>query len=151
VKWVLSSDTILVFLAVAVLRSMDAVLGQPEPTVAAISAWIAFGVAAAIGVFVTRRRGKFPVGTVIGIVAALLVTACDKPAEVTSQTSNSEFDVGRMFEHDGCEVFRFYDAGRAHYYVRCAPGAARVDSGYLQYCGKNCTHYVPESIETVSP
>lgn len=52
------------------------------------------------------------------IVLAMFVIGCQGDAQETRATTNSEFHVQLLFEHDGCKVYRFYD-GRFIYYTDC--------------------------------
>jgi hypothetical protein len=66
-------------------------------------------------------------------------------------SSNPGFVVSLLFEHDGCEVFRFVDGGNYRYYVRCKPGDdVTAIEQHTQYCGKNCYRTVQEEIQTVT-
>jgi hypothetical protein len=38
-----------------------------------------------------------------------------------------EFDVGFLLEHEGCRLYRFFDAGYYHYYAKCH-GSSEVSS-----------------------
>jgi len=49
---------------------------------------------------------------------ALLLAACEKPAEQTEKSSNSDFNVERLFKTDGCTIYRFHD-NRAVYFAKC--------------------------------
>lgn len=65
----------------------------------------------------------------------LLLVGCAKRPMATGRTDNSEFDVGKLFTHDGCTLYRFYDNGRHHYFTNCS---GRTMTTYS--CGKNCTN-----------
>jgi hypothetical protein len=57
----------------------------------------------------------------LGIAAVLVLTsACKGPPEETIHTKN--YEVERLFEIDGCNVYRFYDSS-SKYFVTC-PGNA---------------------------
>lgn len=54
------------------------------------------------------------------LLLAICITFCAgclKPALQKAQTSNSNFTVHLLFEHDGVKVYRFYDNGEAIYYT----------------------------------
>lgn len=85
---------------------------------------------------------------VVLLCAATL--GCEKAAESVSSPSNAEFEVERLFSHEGCVVYRFRDSGRARYYVRCASGDATTSSSHTETCGKNCTTTFTEEIQTVT-
>ena len=57
------------------------------------------------------------------LLLALLLGACDRgePALESRPTDNANFDVQRLFTVDGCTAYRFVDARRYRYFVRCAP------------------------------
>lgn len=76
------------------------------------------------------------------VAAALVLAGCSPaPAESTTPSSNPAVTVDRLLEHDGCVVYRFYDAGYARYFVRCPEGAARTEWDERYPCGKGqvCT------------
>jgi hypothetical protein len=66
---------------------------------------------------------------------ALALVGCYQPAEQAQQV-NQNFKVERLFEHDGCTAYRFYDS-RTIYYVRCRDGRVSADSSYWQSTGKS--------------
>ena len=68
----------------------------------------------------------------------LLLTGCYKQAESSSRPSNGEFEVQKLFEHQGCTVYRFYHSGY-RYYTRCK---SDVTTTWNESCGKNCTRSV---------
>lgn len=76
---------------------------------------------------------------------ALLLSACVVDPVATTRTDNPQVPVDTLFEKDGCTVYRFEDAGRYHYFVRCEPGDDAALG--MQNCGKNCTH--TEEIPTI--
>ncbi len=78
----------------------------------------------------------------IGVLGVLMATsACVAPAISQTATNNANVHVDRLFDHDGCTVYRFLD-GSYHYYVRCidAPGAptTTAQTTNIVSCGKNC-------------
>ncbi len=77
---------------------------------------------------------------------ALLATGCDKDTIAITQSTNSKVPVGKLFELDGCTVYRFADGGRNHYYTVCG-NAVTTSEARLESCGKNCytTHYYDTS------
>lgn len=65
------------------------------------------------------------------LIAAVGLFGCQKQPEVSTHQGN--FNVEKLFTHEGCTVYRFYD-DRTVYYTNCQ-GQANT-----QYsCGKNCT------------
>lgn len=71
--------------------------------------------------------------TVLAILALTVLAGCSKPAE-TSTAVGVEFTVDKLFTHEGCTVYRFYDGGNARYYTNCQGSAS-----WQENCGKNCT------------
>ena len=67
-----------------------------------------------------------------------LVGCSPTPPQQTLKTSNPEFTVHMIGKVDGCTIYRFEDAGRSHYFVRCIEGS--VHAMGIQGCGKNCTY-----------
>ena len=66
----------------------------------------------------------------------LAAAGCHAAPVAESATNNAEVQVEVLFVHDGCTVYRFYDAG-AHYYVRC-DGMPPATLNRVS-CGKGCT------------
>lgn len=71
--------------------------------------------------------------TVLVILALTVLAGCVKQAE-TSTSVGSEFVVDKLFTHEGCTVYRFYDGGNARYYTNC-----QGSTNWQENCGKNCT------------
>lgn len=69
--------------------------------------------------------------TLLAVLALTVIAGCSKPAE-TSTAVGAEFVVDRLFTHEGCTVYRFYDGGNARYYTNCGSTA------WTQQCGKGC-------------
>jgi hypothetical protein len=92
------------------------------------------------------------------IALLILLAGCETDALTTQPTNNAGFEVGLLFEHEGCRVFRFRDGGDRRYFVRCGDGSAHVEwQTHVTNCHKvgkstSCTttHYDHE-IDTVSP
>jgi hypothetical protein len=76
------------------------------------------------------------------LLAVLAVLGCYKDPESRHTTSNPEIPVGKLFEFDGCTVYRFSD-GDTRYFARC-DSVARV--GWRERRGRVT---VPIDIETV--
>ena len=70
------------------------------------------------------------------ILAVALLAGCSKPAE-TSTAVGTEFVVDKLFTHEGCTVYRFYDGGGTRYYTNC-----QGSTSWIEQCGKNCTRQV---------
>lgn len=81
----------------------------------------------------------------IAIIAllSLVVAGCGNKGEQEKQSSNPNFNVTRLFTHEGCAVYRFSDVGAYRYYAVCG-GHASTD--WTEGCGKGCTRNV--SIDT---
>lgn len=58
------------------------------------------------------------------VACATLLASCAKPGESEAYSSNAEFKIVKLFEHEGVKVYRFYDNGRYIYYTNAA-GATR--------------------------
>ena len=80
------------------------------------------------------------------LVLTSLTLSCAKDPVSTQKTNNSDVSIGLLFEHDGCRVYRFMDAGEYIYYVTCGHGAEAATS-WERSCGKNCVQHeiVPEA------
>lgn len=65
-----------------------------------------------------------------------LAAGCSKPAE-TSTAVGVEFVVDKLFTHEGCTVYRFYDGGGARYFTNC-----QGSTNWTEHCGKGCTRQV---------
>lgn len=74
------------------------------------------------------------------VVMVLIISGCQKPAAERAQTNNTAFQVDTLFTKDGCTVYRFEDAGRSRYFVRCSVGNTRTE--WTESCGKSCTREV---------
>lgn len=80
------------------------------------------------------------------LLLLLLLVGCEHKALHVSGTNNVEYQVGFLFEHDGCKVYRFYDEGH-RYFVKCENGSTSTHRNVS--CGKNCVR--PEDIQTEVP
>jgi hypothetical protein len=73
------------------------------------------------------------------IVPVLFLAGCAPTIpEKTLSTSNPRFEVDVVGKVDGCTIYRFTDAGKQHYFVKCADGS--VQASTIQTCGKNCKY-----------
>lgn len=80
-------------------------------------------------------------------IAAILCAACTNPGtpvQVTGAVTESNFEVSRLFDTEGCAVYRFRDAGRYHYFTTCGEAI----SSQTETCGKGCTRQYSETIRT---
>ena len=82
------------------------------------------------------------------LLAVLLLGCAEDPIE-TKKTNNPGIEVGLLFEHEGCRVYRFYDYLERHYFVRCKSGEQQVFDRRTENCGKNCQHDVIEEVPTL--
>lgn len=73
--------------------------------------------------------------TVLAIIAFTILAGCSKPAE-TSTAVGVEFVVDKLFTHEGCTVYRFYDGG-TRYFTNC-----QGSTSWTEQCGKGCTRQV---------
>ena len=81
---------------------------------------------------------------IIGFVTVGLLVACSEPEESIASSSNGNILVEKLFNVDGCTVYRFQDAGYNRYFSSCKTGHSEMT--YLQNCGKNCSR--PETISS---
>lgn len=70
--------------------------------------------------------------TLLAILAIAVLSGCSKPAE-TRTAVGREFVVDKLFTHEGCTVYRFYDGG-TRYFTNCSGS-----TNWQESCGKNCT------------
>ena len=80
-------------------------------------------------------------------LAAVLLTGCLSDPESMAQSSNPQVEVQRLFQVDGCQVYRFADGGRPHYFARCGQQVRTIGT-YSEPCGKNCRTELDEDIST---
>lgn len=82
----------------------------------------------------------------IMLAAAFALSACARPVSESDKARvENGFQVAKLFTHDGCTVYRFYDEGRSRYYVNCN-GATLAD--HTVYCGKSCLSTQTDEITT---
>lgn len=82
---------------------------------------------------VNRRYYKFG-GAYLLIAVGLMLSfsGCRKPPE-NSTPAGHGFVVEKLFTHEGCSVYRFYDSINPRYFTNCT-GSTNWDEN----CGKNC-------------
>lgn len=68
--------------------------------------------------------------------AAVVLAGCGEKPVSTAPTDNAAIKVERLFDHDGCTVYRFYDAG-TRYFVKCRDGSTRTEWSESYPCGKS--------------
>ena len=74
----------------------------------------------------------------------LVFTDVNKKPIETTKTNNQDYDVNKLFTKDGCDVYRFHDAGYPRYFVNCGNNQASIS--WNVGCGKGCTNNV--SVQT---
>lgn len=68
------------------------------------------------------------------LLASLALAGCGGAGtSVPTRGAVDAFNVERLFEVDGCVVFRFYDHMNAHYFTNCAGQTTSTVA-----CGKGC-------------
>ncbi len=72
------------------------------------------------------------------ILATIFLSSCVKDAQVTVNTTNSNFKVELLFEQDGCKMYRFKDGGHYVYWSNCK---GKTETVYNESSGKS-THEV---------
>lgn len=75
---------------------------------------------------------KMQVIKIMGIALLLALAGCGMQPE--SQVKAGDGTVSRLFEVDGCRVYRFVDVGTYRYFTNCSGSTEWKES-----CGKNCT------------
>lgn len=80
------------------------------------------------------------------IVAAILLAGCGPEEAEEKKQVNKNFVVERLFTHEGCTVYRFYDNDLSRYFSDCR---GKVSSEWTESCGKNCSRLVESEVETV--
>jgi hypothetical protein len=60
-------------------------------------------------VWTPLERGVRP----LALLVACLLVGCGADAVSTAHTDNAQINVERLFDHDGCTVYRFQDGGDA--------------------------------------
>lgn len=69
----------------------------------------------------------------IPLILLALLAGCKEAPESSKHVGN--FKVEKLFEVDGCTVYRFYD-DRTVYFTNCGN---KPTTSYTESCGKNCT------------
>ena len=68
------------------------------------------------------------------MIALLFMVACDSspppaPDPSVLETTNENYPVRRLFEVDGCAVYRFADADKYRYFTRCVGAETETMQG----------------------
>ena len=84
--------------------------------------------------------------TILLLLVILLFSACTKKPISVSNTDNIDINVGELFTHEGCTVYRFSDNGDYHYYAHCVNGSSETIVRRHEPCGRNCTRSYDENI-----
>ena len=73
------------------------------------------------------------------LLAFLFIVSCrtERPLPLTTSKSdnNQTYTVDFLFEHNGCKVYRFYDAGNFVYFTNCK-GEAIVKTDSMEIRNK---------------
>lgn len=91
----------------------------------------------------TYRPLVFRLSAMLG---AMLVVGCgqkelERPAALEhSTTNNQQILVEKLFDHEGCTAYRFWDRGYK-YYVHCTEGKAKTQWTVPRMCGKASCPY----------
>lgn len=88
-----------------------------------------------------------PTLKIVIAVLALALVGCSAKSVETSDTNNAEIRVDRLFDHDGCTVYRFMDFGAPRYFAKCRDGSSRTEWSESVPCGKT-TCIRPHAIQT---
>lgn len=90
---------------------------------------------------------------VIGLMAVIVYLTYKPalPAQEMKQSGN--FQVEMLFEHDGCKMYRFEDAGKYIYYSKCSSEnnedlSTQTSWNERKSCGKGCVKYIPHQVST---
>ena len=86
------------------------------------------------------------------LVLLLLAAGCANDPRVVYRTGNSKVDVSLLFSNEGYSIYRFWDAGKFHYYV--VPDTDRramltTFGGFNETCGKGCSTHHEDEITTI--
>ena len=79
------------------------------------------------------------------VLAVAVLAGCnvhvDQP-QSTDATSNPDYKVAFLFQHEGCRVYRFVDGFNNRYFVNCG---ASSSTNWTESCGKSCTNHMDVS------
>lgn len=80
--------------------------------------------------------GGFFIAIALVFIGCFLVESCAQPPIHRSKTNNPNLDCSLLFEHDGINVYRFYDDGRFHWFT----SKGECMSPYRKQIGKYHTY-----------
>ncbi len=78
---------------------------------------------------------------IIYILMFVFLAGCERPPISEAPTNNPAIIISKLFQYDGCTVYRFNDNREAHYFTNCKGSVSSEQS-----CGRNCRY--DETIET---
>lgn len=74
-------------------------------------------------------------------LVAIALAGCKERLPLSSATTNNrDYEAAKLFTHDGCTVYRFYDYGNYRYFTKCEH--ADSATSWNEYCGKGCSRQV---------
>lgn len=68
------------------------------------------------------------------VLAIVSLSSCTIKVDKSQIESVGNFNVERLFTHEGCTAYRFNDGSKYVYYTNCGTQTQSTHS-----CGKNCT------------
>lgn len=82
--------------------------------------------------------------SVLVAATCMLAAGCDAPSQPqsVSASTNPDYKIAFLFEHDGCRVYRFRDLYENRYFVNCGASSA---VSWNEGCGKGCTRHMDVS------
>lgn len=81
--------------------------------------------------------------SLILLLLYFLLVACENKIPLnTKRSTNSQYSVDLLFEHEGCKVYGFRDSYRYHYFTNCT----ETITTHSEPCGKGCTKHYDENI-----
>jgi len=97
----------------------------------------------------SKKSIALKLAVAVAIGAILFLTACAK-APTGPTTPIGEFKVEKLFDIDGCTVYRFLDDGRYRYFTKCqlSSSVSAVVGGKHKFTDSNDTGYVEPQAPT---
>lgn len=83
----------------------------------------------------------------IAVLACMTIGACVKSSIGRESTNNKDIAISKLFDKDGCTMYRFYDM-EYRYFVICPTGHEATTSGEFSRQSGKTTETVPDQIET---